>query len=142
MDSSTTNDVESYYHDNNKPEEWQGKVDCIYLIEGHALHKLEISGNNCIPLKKVDLTQFDNIKGYVNENVRDNDFIRISVDDRCLTIKGTTVNYYTGLEWDFMANSGASQSSDLVVMSESIPFSNLQIAFIKDDTKAAFLIKN
>ena len=51
------------------------------------------------------------------------------------------MNYHTGLDWDFMANFDVCQSN-LVVMSESVPFSNLQIALIRDDKKAAFLIKN
>ena len=30
--------------------------------------------------------------------VRNNDFVRMSITDRCMTIKGRTINYRTGYE--------------------------------------------
>lgn len=141
MDSSITNDVESFYHDNSNLEEWQDKFDRIYLIDGRLnLFKFQIE-RECNTLDKVLLTKFSNVQDQVEENIRNKDFIRISVTDRCLTIKGKTLNYRTGFEWDFMANFSESQSIP-AVMSENVPFTNLQIALFRDEKKEAFLIKN
>ena len=51
------------------------------------------------------------------------------------------MNYRTGFEFDFMANFCESQSST-AVLSETVPFTNLQIALYRDEKKEAFLIKN
>ena len=53
----------------------------------------------------------------------------MSVTDRCLTINGQTMNYHTGIQW---------KSN----VSESVPFSNLQIGLFEDHPSYEFLVKN
>ena len=34
MDSSITTDIETFHHENNNPEKWEGKNDQIFMIDG------------------------------------------------------------------------------------------------------------
>ena len=43
MDPLNTNDIESHYHDNDNLEEWEDKIDRIFLIDGRLnLFKFQI----------------------------------------------------------------------------------------------------
>ena len=88
MDSSITNDVESVYHDYDTPHERKGKLDRIFLIDGYLnLIKYEMGDQVCKKLSEVSLKKFDNIKKMIESYLKDN-FLKISVTDRCLTIQG------------------------------------------------------
>ena len=67
--------------------------------------------------------------------------MRFSATDRCISINRKTINLHTGVEWSFFAERN-DRHSTCKFMSESIPFSNTQIALIEGDDKAAFVIKN
>ena len=48
MDSSTTNDVEQFQHDNDTPEKRKGKLDRIFLIDKSMnLIKYEVGDQVC-----------------------------------------------------------------------------------------------
>ena len=63
----------------------------------------------------------------LEDTLRETDFIRVSVTERCLTIKGKTHNFETGFEWDFTSNSAGSELQNGLefLLTESLPFSNL-----------------
>ena len=112
IDSSMTNDVESFQHDDEKPEKRKGKLDNIFLIDEQLnLIKYEVGDQVCKKLSEVSLQKFDNIKKMIESYLKDN-FLKISATDRCLTIKGQTMNYHTGVQWK-------------TNVTESVPFSNL-----------------
>ena len=129
LDPLNTNDVESYYHDNTTLDEWQDKIDRIYLIDGRLnLFKLELQ-REPKTLSAINLTKIQSVQTRVETKIRGIDFIRIGVTDRCLTINGLTINYHTGHEWDFVYNDPGIMSSDTrIVHSETLPFSHLQLA--------------
>lgn len=129
LDPLNTNDVESYYHDNTTLDEWQDKIDRIYLIDGRLnLFKLELQ-REPKTLSATNLTKIQSVQTRVETKIRGIDFIRIGVTDRCLTINGLTINYHTGHEWDFVFNDPGIMASDTrIVHSETLPFSHLQMA--------------
>ena len=93
LDPLNTNDVESYYHDNDTADVWHDKFDRIYLIDGRLnLFKISLERESRL-LKKINLTQFKNVQTIIETEVRDSDHIRIGITDRCLTIKGRTYNH-------------------------------------------------
>ena len=51
------------------------------------------------PISEVSLTNFGNINDCIEKEIKDKEFARICVSDRCLTVKGVTMNYLTGVEW-------------------------------------------
>ena len=55
-------------------------------------------------MEKTNLCVFKNVQTIVETMIRGKDFVRVSFTDRCFTIKGKTVNYRTGNEWDFVFN--------------------------------------
>ena len=63
MDPLNTNDIESHYHDNDNLEEWEDKIDRIFLIDGRLnLFKFQIE-RECRVLEQCNLFKFKNI-GY------------------------------------------------------------------------------
>ena len=76
------------------------------MLDGEfILHKFEIQDEKIEALLTIDLNRFSFMnQDKMKEIVCGNDFTRISVTDRCLTIKGVSMNLHTGQYWDFMAN--------------------------------------
>ena len=143
LDPLNTNDVESYYHDNKLLDEWQDKLDRIYLIDGRLnLFKLELQ-REPRTLMTTSLMRLMNVQTMVETKIRGNAFLRIGVTDRCLMVNGHTINYRTGYEWDFIFNDESTTVSTLkTVRSEPLPNSHLQMALVTSGEKAAFLINN
>ena len=101
LDPLNSNDIESYYHDNDSLDEWLDKLDRIWIIDGRLnLFKLCLE-REVRTIKQVPLLKFKSVQTILETTMRGVDFIRISVTDRCFTIFGKTINYETGQEWDF-----------------------------------------
>ena len=112
IDSSMTNDVESFQHDNETPEKRKGKLDKIFLIDEQLnLIKYEVGDQACKKISEVSLIKFDNIRKKIEPYLKQK-FLRMGVTDRCLTIEGWTMNYHSGVQWK-------------TNVTESVPFSNL-----------------
>ena len=125
LDPLNANDVESYYHDNEQLDVWNDKFDQIYLIDGRLnLIKIALERESRIILQ-LNLTTFKNIQTMIETQVRDSDFLRMGITDRCLTVKGRTYNHQTGFEWDFFYNSSSEEEKLEILYSEKLPISSL-----------------
>lgn len=57
--------------------------------------------NEPVILKSIDLESEASLKKALERDVKDKKFVRISVTDRCISIKGYTYNIQTGHSWSF-----------------------------------------
>ena len=107
MDPLNSNDVESYYANNEILDEWQDKDDQIYIIdEGLNMYKLKVD-RECEVLFHVNLSLKPTIKTHLENRLRGKDFVRLSMSERCISIFGKTYSLSTGNSWDFVYNSTA-----------------------------------
>ena len=144
LDVLNSNDVESYYHDNDNLDEWKDKLDRIFIIDGRLnLFKIVLEREVKV-LTTVSLNKFKTIQDSVETLMRGCDFIRISVTDRCFTMFGKTYNYHTGFCWDYFYNSSGDEEDrkSKILLQESLPTSSLQIALFERDGKQALILKN
>lgn len=134
LDPLNSNDIESYHHDNDSLDEWQDKLDRIWIIDGRLnLFKLQLE-REVRTIKQVPLLKFKSVQTILETTMRGVDFIRISVTDRCFTMFGRTINYETGQEWDFYPAAANSELDQRVLRSESLPFSHLQVALLRQES--------
>ena len=84
MDSSVTNDVEQFYHDNDTPEKRKGKLDRIFLIDEQLnLIKYEVGDQVSKKILEVSLLKFDNIKKKIEPYFTTQE--KTSLDPSCLS---------------------------------------------------------
>ena len=132
LDPQITNDVESFYHDNDMLDEWKDKTDQVYVIDGHLnLFKLCLEREVRI-LNTVQLEKHRNIRDALETMMRGTDFIRVSITERCLSMFGKTYNLHTGFEWDYFMTSEDPEAAEhsKFIRTENLPYSGLQIALI------------
>ena len=92
------------------------------IDKDYVLVRLEVQKDITLKtISEVSLKTFGNIEEHIEKEIKDKEFIRICVSDRCLTIKGVTMNYLTGVEWGKQSN-----------FTESVPFTNIQISIPKN----------
>ena len=104
LDPLNSNDIDSRQLYEASANKEKGKDDRLYLIDGQLnLFKLVIEEREGSKvLSKKTLTVHSNIERAMESLLRDKSFTRISVADRCITIRGRTFNFDTGFDWDFL----------------------------------------
>ena len=77
----------------------------------------------------------------LEDELRDLCFVRLRVDDRCLSFRGKTFNLKTGAHWNI--NLSPTEKLDFDVLStSSLSFSLQEVSLIKRNEDFRFLIKN
>lgn len=125
----------------------QASDDVLYLVDSQLkLFKLSIEAREqCIVLDKFELTSRKNIEDAMEEHIRDVNFTRMCVTNRCLTIKGTHFSLETGFEWDFVFKDFEEENDGKelrIPFSQNMPDSTMQIALARRGDKKAFLVKD
>ena len=94
--------MEAFHHDNDNLDEWHDKQDCLYIIDGR-LNLFKVARER-MPrlLYQYPLSKHKLVQTVMETQVRNNDFIRLGINDRCLTIKGRVINFVTGHEWPYI----------------------------------------
>ena len=101
LDPLNTNDIESFYQENENMEEWQDKDDQIFLIDQNfVMFKLKVD-RECEVLNRVNLSQMPVLNTVLENEVRGKEFIRLSMSDRCLSLYGRVFSFQTGYQWNF-----------------------------------------
>ena len=74
----------------------------MYLLDTKLkLLKLSIDKEFTV-LKSVNLNSETPLRKALERHVRDKKFVRLSITDRCISIKGETYNIETGHSWQFL----------------------------------------
>ena len=125
LDPLNSNDVYSPAYADEMLNADEDRLDRIYLIDNDLnLIKFRLE-RECTILETVHLNKWKSIERFIEKNVIDKDFIRVSATDRCITIKGHTINHQTGYVWNWTCDNLESNENQQVLLSESIPFSHL-----------------
>ena len=93
LDPLNSNDVYSPAYADEMLNADEDRLDRIYLIDNDLnLIKFRLE-RECTILETVHLNKWKSIERFIEKNVIDKDFIRVSATDRCITIKGHTINH-------------------------------------------------
>ena len=72
------------------------------------LFKLRLEERECKVLNRISLMVHLSLEKSLEEHVRNINFSRISLSDRCLTIAGKSFSFETGYDWEFVFNTSQS----------------------------------
>ena len=91
------------YQENDVEEEWKDKIDNIFVIdEKLTLFKVHIIRKESEVMSRVYLGDMHAIKTALENKVRDKEFVRLGISDRCISIGGKIYSLKTGYYWDFI----------------------------------------
>ena len=109
--------------------------DHLHIIDGRFnLFNLCVSYETSIKSRS-SLSDHENIVKALENYARDAEFFKMSITDRCLSIKGKNYSVQTGYEWDYQFEGLVEDSvykKTNVLFLENLPFSSLQIALTDD----------
>ena len=127
LDPLNNNDIESVYQENDIEEEWKDKIDNLFIIDEKLnMYKVQIIRKESIVINRFNLNDKPLIKQTLENKVRDKDFVRLGISDRCLSIAGKIFNIKTGYGWDvhYQGSQNAVESDKNVLQVQNITFSH------------------